>query len=71
MQFLLTQGADTNATNQRFATPLHLAISGDCDIATVKLLVQSGANSTLPTMQESRLSAWLRSEIKGPFTIGW
>jgi ankyrin repeat protein len=61
MKLLLEAGADVNvhspANNQRGSTPLHLAISGDCDLKTVRKLLEAGADPRLKNKEgESPLS---------------
>jgi len=42
---LLEEGADPNAKNDRGRTPLHTAISGDCEVKSIRLLMDAGSRT--------------------------
>lgn len=48
VRLLLEHGANPNFMNKARQTPLHRAISGDCELETVKLLVAAGARLNMP-----------------------
>ncbi len=63
VRFLLAQGADPKATNDRGETPLHMAVKGDALLENVRMILKAGAN---PNIRNKELVSPIRlAAIRG------